>query len=73
MENCDRIEAERQATQRLLAFVETDLGELPVKVAAGALMRTSVALAIEVLGPDGGAKASRGALNNILSQQRTLQ
>tara|TARA_R100000005_G_scaffold75323_1_gene42509 strand:- start:6305 stop:6532 length:228 start_codon:yes stop_codon:yes gene_type:complete len=68
-------EAEQSATLALLDFIEKDFAGLPVRVVAGALMRTSVALAIEVFGPDFGARATRRALENILNQprQRKLQ
>jgi hypothetical protein len=73
MEIETQIAAERVATNRLFAVIESDFGELPVKVIAGALMRASVALAVEVLGPRRGQNAARRALDNILSQQRHIQ
>tara|TARA_R110000772_G_scaffold58539_4_gene132563 strand:+ start:36553 stop:36780 length:228 start_codon:yes stop_codon:yes gene_type:complete len=75
MEICNHIDAENKATLDLLALIEKDFGGLPARVIAGALMRTSVALAVEVLGPVSGEQAARQALESILSQrkQRKLQ
>lgn len=70
MRDCQRTEAEHDATLDLLEFIENNFGELPVRVVAGALMRTSLALAVEVFGPDLGEKAARRALENILSHQK---
>lgn len=70
-----RTEQERDATLGILRFIEDDFGDLPAKVVAGALMRASVALAIQVSGFDLGEQEARHALENILSQRkkRSLQ
>ncbi|MAL94058.1 MAG: hypothetical protein CME40_03110 [Haliea sp.] len=75
MKNREDMEAENRATLDLFGFIEDEFGQLPVRVVAGALMRASIALAVEVFGADLGAKAARHTLENILSQrqQRKLQ
>lgn len=71
METCDKTDAEYEAMLMLADFIETDLPEASVKACAGALMRLSVSLAVELMGPDRGAVAAREALENIINQRKT--
>jgi len=65
----NRAEQESRATRALLAFIEQDLGTLPVRVVAGAAMRLSAALACATFGPERGPDAARQALENILNNK----
>lgn len=76
MENDERTELEAEATRRVIAFIENDQADTPASIAAGALLRAGVAIALEAFGPGYGPQASREALERILADQehtRSLQ
>lgn len=69
MEPCQRIDSEQQATQAVRALVQDELGEVDAATVAGACMRVSVALAVELFGQQRGREAARQALEHILTEQ----
>lgn len=75
MNDFERAQKESEIRDQLLAFVERELPDEKARLVAGAFMRVSVALAIELMGCEQGAEASRQALENVLPehQPRTLQ
>lgn len=67
-------EIESETTESVMAYIERDLGSLPVSIVAGALMRVSVGLAKQAFGDQSGETAAKRALENIFteSKRRTL-
>jgi hypothetical protein len=70
-----RVRMESAATDQLIEYVGREQGDLPARVVAGALMRASVQLAIELMGPEKGPEAARNALETVLSdyEPRSIQ
>lgn len=67
----NRAETEAAVTRRVLDLLGADQGDVPISIAAGALMRASVLLAVEVAGPEGAPEACRQALENIITDLTT--
>jgi hypothetical protein len=66
MKKSNHTELEAEITKTILTYVESEHADSSARIVAGALMRASILIASEVIGPERAAKASRQALDNIL-------
>lgn len=68
----DRLALEAEATRRILDFLETEYGDAPSSVIAGATMRVAVKVIVEMVGFDRAEDVCTDTLANVLQQVHDL-